>query len=133
MSFLRTPWYIAFVALADCVNRRQQQMSMSIRWTIMSIVVIVLFGCGGEPRAPVDDPRAYAIESLQTMDLNTWWQEYRNPDPALLGQIVDEVAADQPDGLPADAGRLDTFIRNPPRTQPSSNFYARARMSEVDI
>jgi hypothetical protein len=77
----------------------------------MIIVVIALSSCGSEPRPPVDDPRAYAIESLQTMDLNTWWQAYRNPDPALLGRFVDEVTADQPDGLPTDARRLDTFIR----------------------
>jgi hypothetical protein len=48
---------------------------------------------------------------LQTMDLNTWWQAYRNPDPVLIGQIVDDVAEDLPDGLPTDARRLDTMIR----------------------
>ncbi|GAB4449571.1 MAG: hypothetical protein Kow0031_32050 [Anaerolineae bacterium] len=74
--------------------------------------VVALSGCGGEPRPTVENPRAYAIEALQTMDLNTWWQAYRNPDPALLGQIVDDVAAKLPDGLPTDAGRLDTLIRN---------------------
>jgi 3-deoxy-D-manno-octulosonate 8-phosphate phosphatase KdsC-like HAD superfamily phosphatase len=82
----------------------------------MIIIVTTLLGCGGgqedKPRTLVDDPRAYAIESLQTMDINTWWQAYRNPDPALLGRIVDEVAADQPDGLPTDAQQLDTLIRH---------------------
>ncbi len=79
-------------------------------------MMITLAGCGGgtaaEPPAQVEDPRAYAIESLQTMDLNTWWQAYRNPDPDLLGRIVDEIAADQPDGLPTDARQLDTLIRH---------------------
>jgi len=89
-----------------------QQMKIPILWAMMLIVVIALSGCGGEPRPPVENPRAYAIESLQTMDLNTWWQAYRNPDPALLGSIVDEVAGKQPDGLPTDARQLDTFIRN---------------------
>jgi len=107
-----------------------QVPSWIVRWgtvailvtvVIIIIVVIALSSCGGEPRAPVDDPRAYAIESLQTMDLNTWWQAYRNPDPVLLGQIVDEVAADRPDGLPTDAGQLDTFIRN--RIAPSYKLY----------
>jgi hypothetical protein len=82
----------------------------------MIIIVTTVLGCGGgqgdKPRTLVDDPRAYAIESLQTMDINTWWQAYRNPDPALLGRIVDEVAADQPDGLPTDAQQLDTLIRH---------------------
>lgn len=87
------------------------------------IVVLALCGCGGprEPRTPVADPRAYAITALQTMDLNTWWQAYRNPDPALLGRIVDEVVAKQPDGLPTDPGKLDTFIRN--RIAPSYKLY----------
>lgn len=93
-----------------------QRLRITIPWLITVIAVIVLSSCGGEsetePRALVDDPRAYAIESLQTMDLNTWWQAYRNPDPALLGSIVDEVAADQPDGLPTDAQQLDTLIRH---------------------
>ena len=93
----------------ECI---MQQMSKPIPWTIMVIAVIALSSCGGEPRPPVEDPRAYAIESLQTMDLNTWWQAYRNPDPELLGQIVDEVAADRSDGLPTDARQLDTVIRN---------------------
>ena len=78
----------------------------------MIIVVTALSGCGGEPRPPVENPRAYAIESLQTMDLNTWWQAYRNSDPTLLGQIVDEAVAKRPDGLTTDARKLDTFIRN---------------------
>lgn len=94
-------------------------------WTIIFIFVIALTSCGGEnggdPRAVVDDPRAYAIEMLQTMYLNTWWQAYRNPDPELLGRIVDEVAADQPDGLPTDPGKLDLFIRN--RIAPSYKLY----------
>ncbi len=93
-----------------------RQISIPIRWAIMVIAGIALTSCGGgtgeTPRVPVENSRAYAIESLQTMDLNTWWQAYRNPDPALLGRIVDEVAAGQPDGLPADARQLDTFIRN---------------------
>jgi hypothetical protein len=80
------------------------------------MIMLALSGCGdgtGEkPRIQVDDPRAYAIESLQTTDLNTWWQAYRNPDPALLGRIVDEVAADEPDGLPTDAQKLDLLIRH---------------------
>ena len=95
MSVLRTLWQIAFAGLADGVNQCQQQVSRSIRWMTTSILVIVLLGCGGEPRAPVADPRAYAIESLQTMDLNTWWQEYRNPDTVLLAQFVDEAAAER--------------------------------------
>jgi hypothetical protein len=85
-------------------------------WTIIVSLVLALTGCSGgtgdQPRPVVDDPRTYAIEALQTMDLNTWWQAYRNPDPALLGRIVDEVADDQPDGLPTDARKLDTLIRN---------------------
>lgn len=99
-----------------------QQLINPMRWAIM-IIVIALFGCGGtnEPRAPVTDPRAYAIAALQTMDLNTWWQAYRNPAPELLGRIVDAVAAKQPDGLPTDPGKLDTFIRN--RIAPSYKLY----------
>ncbi len=87
---------------------------MPILRAITIIVVIALSSCGkeDEPRAPVDDPRSYAIESLQTMDLDTWWQAYRNPDPILLGQIVDEIAAAQSDGLPTDARRLDMLIRH---------------------
>lgn len=97
-------------------------MKISIPWAIMISVVIALVGCGGEKESkPVDDPRAYAIETLQTMDLNTWWQAYRNPDPALLGRIVDEVAAKRPDGLPTEAGQLDIFIRN--RIAPSYKLY----------
>ena len=97
-------------------------MNISIPWAIMIIVVIALAGCGSEKESkPVDDPRAYAIESLQTMDLNTWWQAYRNPDPALLGRIVDEVAAKRPDGLPTEARQLDTFIRN--RIAPTYKLY----------
>ncbi|MEZ4832582.1 MAG: hypothetical protein R2873_11395 [Caldilineaceae bacterium] len=88
------------------------------RWAALLFAVFLFVGCGGadEPRAQVDDPRAYAIEALQTMDLNTWWQAYRNPDPTLIGQIVDDIAADlpndQPGGLPTDQRRLDTLIRN---------------------
>lgn len=92
------------------------KMKIRTVWIIMLTIVSVLSGCGGEAedtaRIKVADPRAYAIESLQTMDLNTWWQAYRDDDPALLGRIVDEVAADQPDGLPTDARKLDTLIRN---------------------
>lgn len=101
-----------------------QQMTISIRWTVAAILAFVFTGCGGgtdEPRATVDDPRSYAIAALQTMDLNTWWQAYRNPDPLLLGQIVDDVAAREPDGLPSDARRLDTFIRN--RIAPSYKLH----------
>ena len=92
-----------------------QRIRTAILWAIMTIAVAALGGCGGatnEPRAALDDPRTYAIEALQTIDLNTWWQTYRNPDPALLGRIVDEVAASRPDGLPADAQQLDMLIRN---------------------
>ena len=93
-----------------------QKMRKPIAWPIMIIVMIALSSCGGgsgdNPRATIDDPRAYAIESLQTMDLNTWWQAYRNPDPVLLGRIVDEVAAGESDGLPTDAQQLDIFIRH---------------------
>ncbi|MCB0213453.1 MAG: hypothetical protein KDJ52_29185, partial [Anaerolineae bacterium] len=97
-------------------------MNLSILWAIMIIIVITLSGCGSEKESePVDDPRAYAIESLQTMDLNTWWQAYRNPDPTILGRIVDEVAAKSPNGLPTEARRLDTFIRN--RIAPSYKLY----------
>ncbi len=80
------------------------------------LTILALAACGGgqadEPRPTVDDPRAYAIEALQTMDLNTWWQAYRNTDPNFVGQIVDEVADKQSDGLPSDAQRLDLLIRN---------------------
>lgn len=89
-------------------------------------MLFMVAGCGrGEKsdsgRTMVDDPRAYAIHALQTMDLNAWWQAYRNPDPELLGQIIDDVAESQPDGLPADARRLDTFIRN--RIAPRYKLY----------
>ena len=48
--------------------------------TIAISFALVLASCGSsrqedEPlRQTVADPRAYAIEALQTMDLNTWWQ-----------------------------------------------------------
>ncbi|MCB9136871.1 MAG: hypothetical protein H6642_00830 [Caldilineaceae bacterium] len=87
-------------------------MTKSLHWIMPAIIVIVLSGCGGEPRPPIENPRAYAIESLQTMDLNTWWQAYRNPDPVLLERIVDEAVAKRPDDLTTDARKLDTFIRN---------------------
>jgi hypothetical protein len=94
-----------------------------MRWVLAILVVTAFYGCGGsrEPRAPVADPHAYAIAALQTMDLNTWWQAYRNPDPELLGRVVDEAAAKQPDGLPTDPHKLDTFIRN--RIAPSYKLY----------
>jgi len=114
-----TPWRgIAFIE--ECFV---QQMTNLIRWSLLMLVVIALASCGGarEPSEPVADPRAYAIEALQTIDLNTWWQAYRNPDPALLGRIVDEVVAKQPDGLPTDARKLDTFIRQ--RIAPSYRLY----------
>ncbi len=100
-----------------------QPMTNPIRWAIMMLIAIILLSCGGssEPREPVADPRAYAIAALQTMDLNTWWQAYRNPDPALLGHLVDEAAAKQPDGLPTDPRQLDTFIRQ--RIAPSYKLY----------
>ncbi|MEZ4590136.1 MAG: hypothetical protein R3D55_03195 [Chloroflexota bacterium] len=82
-------------------------------WGIL--LMLLLTSCGGgqdEPRPTVDDPRAYAIEALQTMDLNTWWQAYRNTDPEFVGQIVDDVAAKQPDGLPTDASKLDLLINH---------------------
>ncbi len=98
-------------------------ISKPIRWVIMISVVIVLARCGGQSTSgvPVTEPRAYAIEALQTMDLNTWWQAYRNPDPALLGRIVDEVAARQADGLPTETRQLDLFIRH--RIAPSYKLY----------
>jgi len=90
---------------------------LPIALTIAISFALVLASCGSsrqedKPRATVADPRAYAVEALQTMDLNTWWQAYRNPDPELLGKIVDEVAEKQPDGLPTDARKLDTLIRH---------------------
>ena len=90
---------------------------LPIALTIAISFALILASCGSsrqedEPRATVADPRAYAVEALQTMDLNTWWQAYRNPDPELLGKIVDEVAEKQPDGLPTDARKLDTLIRH---------------------
>ncbi len=90
---------------------------LPVALAIATSLALVLASCGGsrrenEPRKTVDDPRAYAIEALQTMDLNTWWQAYRNPDPELLGQIVDGVAEKEPDGLPTDARKLDTLIRH---------------------
>lgn len=97
------------------LNYKLQKINRPILLTFMIVVVFALSSCGGtgdKPRVLVDDPRAYAIESLQTMDLNSWWQAYRNPDPVLLGSIVDEIAADQPDGLPTDAQKLDLLIRN---------------------
>lgn len=103
------------------------QTSVPKLWTITIIIIVAstLSGCGGEPgdrpRAVIDDPRAYAIEALQTMDLNAWWQGYRNLDPELLGRIVDEVAADRPEGLPTDARQLDTFIRQ--RIVPTYRLY----------
>ena len=87
-------------------------MNKAVALAIILLAMIGLSSCESEPRPPVEDPKAYAIEALQTMDLNTWWQAYRNPDPTLLGQFVDEAAADQPDGLPTDARQLDTFINN---------------------
>lgn len=93
-----------------------QQIRLMFAGQIAIIIALVLSGCGGDqkdtPRATVDDPRAYAIAALQTMDLNAWWQAYRNTDPELLGQIVDDVAEKLPDGLPTDARKLDTLIRN---------------------
>lgn len=92
-----------------------QKIRTPILWLLTAVITTVLSSCGGgedKPRVIVDDPRAYAIESLQTMDLNTWWQAYRDPDPVLLGSIVDDIAADQPDGLPTDERKLDTFIRH---------------------
>jgi hypothetical protein len=102
------------------------QMRRSILWTMITTMLAgMLTGCGGtsgaQPPDVVADPRAYAIEALQTMDLNAWWQVYRNPDPELLGRIVDEVAAKQPEGLPSDARRLDTFIRS--RIVPAYRLY----------
>ena len=94
-----------------------QYIRLPIALAIAISFALALTSCGSsrqedEPRATVADPRAYAIEALQTMDLNTWWQAYRNPDPELLGRIVDEVAEKEPDGLPTHARKLDTFIRN---------------------
>jgi hypothetical protein len=90
------------------------QRISTVFWGILAI--LLFSGCGGgqtdEPRPTVDDPRATAVEALQTMDLNTWWQAYRNTDPNFVGQIVDEVADRQPDGLPTDAQRLDRLIRS---------------------
>lgn len=97
------------------------KLGAPVLWTMTVALVSTLPGCGGEPRPPVDDPRSYAISALQTMDLNTWWQAYRNPDPVLLGKIVDEAAAKRPGGLPTDPVQLDTFIRN--RIVPGYNLY----------
>jgi len=90
-------------------------MIIARRLTTILILPLALVGCRGEqgkPATKIEDPRSYAIASLQTMDLNTWWQAYRNPDPQLLGRIVDDVVSREPAGLPAEARRLDTFIRN---------------------
>lgn len=100
----------------------------TVFWGILAILLFA--GCGDgqtdQPRPTVDDPRANAIEALQTMDLNTWWQAYRNTDPNFVGQIVDEVADRQPDGLPTDAQRLDRLIRSQ-----IVNAY-RLRMADTD-
>lgn len=122
-------WAGALASLFSFVLPEQSavaQMRRSLAWTIMLISVVgMLAGCGGtsgaQPQTVVADPRAYAIEALQTMDLNAWWQVYRNTDPEVLGRIVDEVAARQPEGLPSDARRLDTFIRT--RIVPSYRLY----------
>jgi hypothetical protein len=96
---------------------RMQHTRLPIALAIAISFTLVLSSCGSskredEPRPTLADPRAYAIEALQTMDLNTWWQAYRNPDPELLGQIIDEVAEKEPDGLPTDERKLDTLIRH---------------------
>ena len=84
-------------------------------WIKAAALTAILSGCGGgcsdTPRVIVDDPRAYAIESLRTMDINAWWQVYRDTDPVMLGNVVDDVAINLPNGLPTDAHRLDTLIR----------------------
>ncbi len=88
------------------------QTQISKPWIFMLSFLIALSSCSTRASTAVDDPRTYAIATLQTMDLNTWWQAYRNPDPMLLGQIIDEAAATQPNGLPTDSRQLDTFIRH---------------------
>lgn len=82
-------------------------------WMMLFVFSLFVSACGGgNPDTPVDDPRAYAIDALQTMDLNVWWQAYRDTDPVLLAQFVDEAAAKQADGLPTTARKLDRFIKN---------------------
>ena len=59
----RGAFAVPFTQIPEQEFRVQQRM-ISMWWAMVMILAVVLAGCGGdEPRAPVEDPRAYAIST----------------------------------------------------------------------
>lgn len=92
--------------MAFRVNRRRHhQIRLAFAILIMSV------GCGkSTPGVEVNDPRQYTIDNLAAIELNTWWEPYRNNDPQFLQQLVDDsIKRDGP--LPTDSKELDHLIK----------------------
>ena len=75
---------------------------------------LTLVGCAPpEPDIPVEDPRTFLIEELKKVEINVWWEPYRNNDPELLARVVDDTIERESKtarGMPSDKRRLEKLV-----------------------
>ncbi len=79
----------------------------------VTVFITLLAGCSNEPGEHVEDPRAYLMDKLLTMEHNAWWNPYRVVDEAFIGALLDERMEKEitwDDGVPHDTTRLDRFF-----------------------
>jgi hypothetical protein len=79
-----------------------------------TLLLLLLVGCTpAAPGANIEDPRAYLLKQVPTLELNSWIAPYRITEPAFVDAALDAAIKTKfrKKGLPNDQRKLDTFAK----------------------
>ncbi|MFT5433127.1 MAG: hypothetical protein ACI9OJ_003832 [Myxococcota bacterium] len=79
-----------------------------------ALLLLLVIGCkSSAPGAKIEDPRAYVLKQLPTVEMNSWVAPYRITDAAFIETTLDKAIEREwkKKGLPDDQNKLDRFVK----------------------
>jgi hypothetical protein len=79
-----------------------------------TLLLLLLVGCKpSAPGAHIEDPRAYVLKQLPSVEFNSWVAAYRITDAAFIEAALEKATKSKwkEKGLPHDQSKLDSFVK----------------------